>query len=690
METEQLLIIKTKDQLNSLIEYLVDKEYVAFDTETTGVVYNSEVIGLSICADTNIGYYVILSYWDKTKESLVYLETKEVINSLLTVLTKKQLVMHNAIFDCQMIKQNYNIDLMPSLHTDTMILGHLLNENRPNGLKELGISIFGDDAAKEQKEMKESIIANGGSMTKDCYELYKADADLIAKYGAKDALLTLKLFYEFVPQLYEESLDTFFYKEESMPLLKGPTYELNTTGLRVDPIKLENLKKTLEAECIEQKAFIYKEIDYYVKDKYPGTNKKNVFNIGASQQLAWLLFIKLNQEFDTLTKVGKDVCKALGLKLPYSFKAKREFIAACVENKGRFYDEKKKISDPWKYMEVGKGVLKKYASKYKWVDILLAYKKNTKLLQTYIEGIQERMQYNIIRPSFLQHGTTSGRYSSKNPNFQNLPRDEKRIKSCIISRPGKVFVGADYAQLEPRVFASFSNDVRLQQSFKSGDDFYSIIGMEVFEKYDCTPKKEGEMAFGVKYKKLRDIAKAVALSATYGTTAPKMALTTGKTREEAQDIIDSYFDKFPSVLKFMLESHEKAKEHGKVYNLFGRPRRMPQAIEIKKIFPFVSHEELPYEHRNVLNLAVNHQIQSTSASIVNRASIAFYNTIREKGIKDCHIVLQVHDELIIECKKEDALIVTEILKNVMENTVRLPGVELIAEPKIADNLGDLK
>jgi DNA polymerase-1 len=107
-----------------------------------------------------------------------------------------------------------------------------------------------------------------------------------------------------------------------------------------------------------------------------------------------------------------------------------------------------------------------------------------KLLNTYIKGLGSKVQYGIIRPNFLQHGTTSGRYASRNPNFQNLPRDDERIKQCVTARPGKVFVSADQSQLEPRVFASYSQDKRLMDAFNGASDFYSVVGMEVYDKFD--------------------------------------------------------------------------------------------------------------------------------------------------------------------------------------------------------------
>jgi DNA polymerase-1 len=704
---EQLHIIRTKEGLEELARYISDKDFVAFDTETDGVDKESRIIGFSVCADVEVGYYVILSYWDVDSQKLLDLETKAGAKAFLEALCGKQLIMQNAGFDCSMVQNNFGVDLMPSLHTDTMILAHLLDENRPCGLKELGVVLFGEDARKEQVEMKESVHKNGGQLTKASYELYKADADLIARYGAKDAILTLKIFYAMVPDLFEQKLDAFFYDDESMPLLRGPTYELNTTGLRVDPEKLQTLKSTLEAEILEAKAFVYKEITPHVRDKYPGTGKTNQFNINSGQQLAWLLFHRLDNEFNLLSEQGRELCKAMELRLPYAAGAKRDFVRVVTENKGRIWKEAsfnpatkkmgrpKVVADPWTYMATGKATLQLLAPKYKWVTKLLELRKAEKLLSTYVLGIQGRMRYNIIRPSFLQHGTTSGRYSSRYPNFQNLPRDDKRVKACIVSRPGKVFVGADYSQLEPRVFASVSQDETLMGCFARGEDFYSVVGAPIFEKGSLSLFKNEENSFAKKYPDLRDKSKVIALATPYGRTAMQQAAAMGIPVDHSRELIERYFSAYPKVELMMLESHEQAKANGVVYNLYGRPRRIPEAKKIKKVFGNTPHAELPYQIRSLLNLAMNHRVQSTGASVMNRAAIAFWRKCRENEKQDprwseVRIVLQVHDELIAEGPEALAELIVDALKDAMENTVTLPGVSLQAEPKIANNLADLK
>lgn len=702
---EKLIVIKTRLELKKLRAYLKEQDVIALDTETTGLDKGSLIIGASFCSDEDVGYYVILRSWDIHKQQLIDLETLQEFPAVLQELLGKRLVMYNAVFDCSMMRDNFGVDLMPHVFHDAIISGHLLNENRKNGLKERGAELYGESAIAEKIEMIKSIKANGGQVTKACYELYKADSDLIAKYGAKDAILTLKLFYNDVVELDEQGLSGFFYDDECMPLLRSVTYELNTTGLKVDTNKLEKLKSELEAECFEAKAFIDQEILVSIKDKYPGTSKAKTFNLNSNEQLAWLLFDKLGEPFNVLTDAGRSVCKFLELPVPYTYSAKMDFIEACINAKGQVYQEaghfniktkrrsKKpaKVASPYKYMATGKVTLKKFAERYKWVERLLALKKAEKILNTYVIGIQNRCTYGIIRPSFNQIGTTSGRYSSRAPNFQNLPRDDKRVKGCIIARPGKVFVGADYSQLEPRVFASQSRDKQLRACFANGDDFYSVVGIPIFAPDKKVSLKKGDKDFFRDVcKKEGNHSKVISLAVPYGRTAKQLAVEMGIQVEDAAEIINTYWESWPSVRKMQLKAHAQAKRKGVVYNLFGRPRRIPRATEIEEIYGDTIHECLPYEARTLLNLGVNHEIQSTAASIMNRAAIAFCRKIKEAGITDCYVVLQCHDELIAECKQEDDEQVQAILKDAMENTVVLPGVALIAEPKIARNIADLK
>lgn len=686
-------IIRINTEVSELLEYLKDKDICAIDTETNGLTSEADIIGYSICCEDNLAYYVITAYWSVEEQALKFLETKDTAPSVFKALHGKSLIGHNILFDIDRINDNYGVDLIRSVHADTMIMAHLTDENRRVGLKELGAFYLGASAKAEQDAMKASVIANGGELTKDNYELYKADCNLIAEYGAKDALMTFQLATILTQELINEGLVEFFMGE-CMPLLRGPTRHLNTSGLKVDLAALEVLKKSLELETMELKASIYHDIEPFLKDLYPATNKKNTFNIGSGQQLAWLLFDKLENVFPKLSDTGQELCRALEMRVPYNNEDKRNFVNVVRERKGSVWKGTTKIRDYWTYLCTDKVVIERFSKKYRWVKALQDYKKAQKMLTTYVYGIAARTKYGIIQPNFKQHGTTSGRYSCSNPNFQQLPREDKRVKSCIVSRPGKLFVGLDHSQLEPRVFASISQDKALMECFAKGEDFYSVVGAPIFGVSGCSMVKDAPNSFAKKHPDLRDKAKVVTLATVYGRTAKQQAAAMGIDEEESRDIINRYFEAYPKVELMMLKYHQEAKFKGYVESMFGRKRRIVDALKIPKMFGDMEHGDLPYTARNLLNLACNHPIQSAGASITNRNMIDFLESVAKIAKDDTRwhsvrIVLQVHDSIVVECDEAIAEDVALVLQDSAENSVQLPGVKLQAIPKIGRTLAEV-
>lgn len=208
-------------------------------------------------------------------------------------------------------------------------------------------------------------------------------------------------------------------------------------------------------------------------------------------------------------------------------------------------------------------------------------------------------------------------------------------------------------------------------------------------------KKDEHGSFAKVHPDLRDKSKVIGLATPYGRTARQQASVMGISTEESQRLIDRYFEAYPDVETMMLDSHKMAIENGVVYTLYGRPRRIPEAKSIPHIYGKTKHKDLPYAARTLLNLAMNHRVQGTGASIMNRAAIAVWKIANELALEDplwaeVKIVMQVHDELILEGPVELTEAMKTVLKHGMEETVILPGVDLIAEPKAAYNLADLK
>lgn len=691
MTNEQFEIIEDDAGFDRFEAYFKDHEFISFDTETTGLAKDATIIGYSMAAELHLGWYVVLYYWDKINKVIVKTPIFDRAVHYLQEVKKKNLVTHYGIVDVQWVKTNFQVNLLESVHTDTMVLVHTVDENKFSyQLKELGVQEFGEDAKKEQAEMKASVIEQGGIWEEKkggSKEMYKADRYIMGRYAAKDAILTLKILYAYLPRLFEQKLEKFFYEEETMPLFKTCTYQLNTVGLKIDIDKLQQLESELRANCARLMEEINFEIKPYIQDKYPGTSAVKTFNINSGQQLAWLLFTKLGNDWKKVTKGGRVKAVELLGKPPYTPTMRKLFVNTLNELGIK----------PEKYIQCDKKALLNYSSKYKWVAKLLEYKKEEKLLNTYVEGIQRFMKYGVIHPGFLQHGTVSGRYSSRGPNFQNLPRDDKRIKKCIVARPGKTFVGADYSQLEPRTFTSQAQDPILLAGFKNNEDFYSVVGIPLFNKTECSANKKATNYFGDKFPIYRQISKTTALGIAYGETPYKLA---DELRDEegknlpidfCTQLIEDYWQKYEGIRNFVNESHAQVVKTGVVYTQFGRPRHIPEAKKIA-LFGFpesCSTKDLKYNYRTLLNLAVSFRVQGTAASIINRAAIAFIRRTTELGI-ECNIVMQVHDEIIAECNTEHAETVAAILKDCMENTNSLNGVALIADPKIAQNIADLK
>lgn len=764
-QAANLVVLRTPEEILSLVDFYSGYELIAYDTETTGLEMDCEVVGASFCATRTIAHYCVMSYWDPETKQLIRLkENKEALRKVIELIKLKNLIMHNAVYDCRVTWVEFGIQLIQSVFADTMVMAHLLDEEGPQGLKELGRIVFGETATQEQQEMKASVIKNGGIWEDKkkkgaIKEMYKADPEILGKYGAKDTVLTFDLFYELFDRLTEEGLSDFFFEDECMPLLREATYDLNTVGLRVDVTKMRTLEKEMEHKVNRLIIEIEEDLAPYMKER-------PTFKISSTQQMAWLLFVRLQQPFRSLNDSGRALAKQLTGKLPYTPAQKRSFIHAVDDERRRTIglaeqaersiapvlgalkaelEEARKIRNkikredpslapeaeaiideiieridalqlpaktyrkraamlfPEKYIQVDKATLQDLSSKFEWIQKLLSLRSEEKLLGTYVRGILSRQRYGIVYPEFRQTGTDSGRYSSSNPNFQNLPRDDKRVKSCVIARPGRTFVGADYSQLEPRVFASISQDPRLIECFERGEDFYSVVGVEIFGRQGASTYKDDEGSFATAHKSERQVSKAVCLASAYGTTANKQAQVlrhaNGKpfTTEECEHIINTYFERFPGVRKMMLESHKMAKRDGKVYNLYGRPRRLPLAVKVGKMFPNISHAELEYIYRQPLNLAMNFRVQSSAASIVNRACIAFKRKCREKYAQTgdaawltVYIIMQVHDEIIADCDDHLVPEVKALLKESMETTTILPGVALVAEPVAAKILSELK
>lgn len=306
-------------------------------------------------------------------------------------------------------------------------------------------------------------------------------------------------------------------------------------------------------------------------------------------------------------------------------------------------------------------VLEKLKSRHPIVEAILDYRTLTKLKSTYADGlVKEIADDGRIHTTFQNMVTATGRLSSTEPNLQNIPvRTElgSEIRKMFVPKDGWVFVDADYSQIELRVLAHIAEDAHMQAAFTSGMDIHTATAAQVFHvaPEDVTPL-------------MRRHAKAVNFGIVYGISEFSLAEDIGVTRKEAKAYIENYLQNYAGVREYMKNIVAQAKQDGFVTTMFGRRRNLP---------------ELKSSNFNIRSfgerVALNTPIQGTAADIIKLAMIHVDKALREQKLQ-ARLVLQVHDELIVECPIEEREQVTALLTEQMEHVAKL-SVPLLAEAK---------
>ena len=300
------------------------------------------------------------------------------------------------------------------------------------------------------------------------------------------------------------------------------------------------------------------------------------------------------------------------------------------------------------------------------IDDILEYRELSKLKSTYTDGLQDYIADDgRIHTTFQQTVTATGRLSSTDPNLQNIPiRKElgSELRKMFVASPGNVLVDADYSQIELRLLASISNDDAMIDSFNSGEDFHAVTASKVFNVplSGITPL-------------LRSRAKAVNFGIIYGISAFSLGNDIGVTPKEAKAYMEAYFARFEGVRKYMDDIRARAYENGYVTTLYGRRRDIPELRSS-------NFNTRQFGER----VALNAPIQGTAADIIKMAMIAVDNALENLNAR---LLLQVHDELVVECPEEEAEQVRTVLKDCMEGVAKL-RVPLIVETGIGKNWGE--
>ena len=307
-------------------------------------------------------------------------------------------------------------------------------------------------------------------------------------------------------------------------------------------------------------------------------------------------------------------------------------------------------------------VLDKLRGKHPIIEQILDYRTLTKLKSTYADGLLKEISADgRIHTNFQMTVTATGRLSSTEPNLQNIPVRRElgaQIRKMFVASPGKVLVDADYSQIELRLLAHIANDETMIAAFRSGEDIHAVTASQVFgvPLAEVTPLQ-------------RSHAKAVNFGIVYGISAFSLAQDIGVFQNEAKAYMDSYFAKYHGVRTYMTRVVEQAKADGYVTTLFGRRRDLPELKSSN--FNLRSFGE---------RVALNMPIQGTAADIIKAAMVRVDARMRAEKLQ-ARLLLQVHDELIVECPAEEAETVRAILTEEMEHVVDY-RVPLLVDAKI--------
>ena len=336
------------------------------------------------------------------------------------------------------------------------------------------------------------------------------------------------------------------------------------------------------------------------------------------------------------------------------------------------------------FEEMGLPVIKKTKSGYSTnVDVLnalkayspivndiLSYRQLSKLISTYTDVLPTLTDENSrIHTTFNQTGTATGRLSSNDPNLQNIPvRGElgREIRKYFVADEGKVLIDADYSQIELRVLAEISGDENMKYAFKSGMDIHTATAAQVFGVSELMVDSE-----------LRRRAKAVNFGIVYGIGAFSLSQDLGISKKKADEYIKSYLATYPKVDEYLKKTVKDARETGYTKTYFGRKRLIPELAASNKNLQAFGER-----------VAMNSPIQGTAADSIKIAMVNVSRALDKAGL-DAKLIMQVHDELIIEASKADADAASEILKREMENTVKT-DVPMLVELSSGENWFEAK
>jgi DNA polymerase I len=625
----QPVIVQSTAALAELKAELEAATEIAFDVETTSTdERTAELVGVSLAVQSPCAYYIPVGHLagaaqrssgqmalfaGQAELAPDQLPLPEVLAALRPALTDPAIgkIAHNAKYDYAVLER-YGLPVSP-LTFDTMIAEWLCDPaSKHLGLKDLARHRLGIEMTEIQ-----TLIGRG----KDQTTFAETAIEEAAAYAAADADVTLRLAHDLRPEITARKLEHLLHEIE-MPLI-SVLVAMEKEGVGIDVDFFAQMARDLEARLAELENRIY---------ELAG----GPFNINSTQQLSDLLFKKL--------------------KLPHSGlrKTKSGHFSTAVD-----VLEGLRESDDT-------GI----------IQAIVEHRELTKLKNTYVEALPALVNpaTGRLHTSFNQTGAITGRLASSAPNLQNIPiRTEvgQRIRRGFVSRPGWLFLAADYSQVELRILAHISQDEALLEAFRQDQDIHRTTAAAVYS----IPLSE------VTFQQRR-FAKAVNFGLIYGMGAYRLARDSELTLAEAENYIAAYFERFPGIRTYLNRTKKLARQQGYVETLFGRRRYFPIFQAIQQGRAGNGQLEARAERE-----AINHPIQGTAADIIKIAMIRLHQKLAESY--QARLLLQVHDELVLEVPEAEVAAIRPLVVETMSGAFDL-DVPLKVEASVGRNWLELK
>lgn len=635
--------IRTPERLKEYMDHCKQSGEYVLDVETTGLdIYNDILVGICLYTPGETSAYVPFNHTDLQNVRVAdQMSEEQVRDIMLPCLQDQELrcINHNIKFDNKKLAWDWK-QIIVNIYWDTLIAGYVLNENEPHGLKPLynKYILHGKGSSEDYGDLFEGIPFN------------YVPIDVATVYGANDGFKTYAL-YKFQAQYFREDHPRedfrkmyYVFREVEMPLIPLCT-DMEMRGVEIREDFAKELSEDFNKEMVEVEAkcdAYVEQFKQYILDHNnlmrltKGTCK---INYSSPQQVAALFY-----DIFKLRSVSRKEPRGTGDKIIQKFlstakkkdtKKSREF-AEFLENYQRFKEIKK-------------------------------------LLGTYVDKIPQvkEPKINAVYTTYNQYGAKTGRFSSSDTvskiNLQNIPSKEKRIRKIFKARDGYKLVGGDFSQIEPRVLAFLSGDESMINAYKEGKDLYAIMGSQVYQlPYEDCREFYPDGTVNAEGKHRRTTMKSVLLGIMYERGATAIGEQFNKSAEWAQQLIDNFYKSFPKINQYRLKIENMAETYGYVTTITGRKRRLPDMqLEDKD----------DYRYQEAHRQSLNSVIQGSSADIMKLSMIAIYNDPRYKAL-DCHMIITVHDELIMEVPedhiKEGAELLVGTMKRVGHSLIDLP------------------